>query len=110
MNVMSVLNQIMQQAQGAQGTGNRTAPPGAGGEPGMNIDLKSLLGGGALGLLLGSKGGRKLGGKALKYGALAGVGALAWKAYQDSDPWHVCEFLSLRWFGCHRPGRPFCMP
>ncbi len=33
--------------------------------------------------MLGSKRGRKMGGKALKYGALAGVGVLAWKAYQN---------------------------
>jgi len=26
----------------------------------------------------------------------------AWRAYVDADPWHVCEFLSLRWFGCHQ--------
>src|SRR5690554_5537208 len=51
---------------------------------GSGLDVKSLLGGGALGLLVGSRRGRKLGGKALKYGALAGVGALAWKAWQNS--------------------------
>jgi uncharacterized membrane protein YebE (DUF533 family) len=39
--------------------------------------------GGALGLLLGSKRGRGMGGKALKYGSVAAIGALAWKVYQD---------------------------
>jgi uncharacterized membrane protein YebE (DUF533 family) len=39
--------------------------------------------GGALALLLGSRRGRSLGGSALKYGSLAAIGALAWKAYQD---------------------------
>jgi uncharacterized membrane protein YebE (DUF533 family) len=39
--------------------------------------------GGVLGLLLGSSGGRRLGGKALRYGSVAAIGALAWKAYQD---------------------------
>ena len=39
--------------------------------------------GGALALLLGSKRGRSLGGKALKLGSIAAVGALAWKVYQD---------------------------
>lgn len=53
------------------------------GGQGGDFDLKSLLGGGALGMLLGSKRGRSMGGGALKYGALAGVGALAWKAYQN---------------------------
>jgi uncharacterized membrane protein YebE (DUF533 family) len=37
--------------------------------------------GGALGLLLGSKRGRKFGGKALKYGSVAALGLLAYKAY-----------------------------
>lgn len=96
MNVMSVLNQIMNQAQGGQSRSGS----GGGGDLGklMNsvggqlsgksgggsgIDVKSLLGGGALGMMLGSKRGRKMGGKALKYGALAGVGVLAYKAYQN---------------------------
>ena len=39
--------------------------------------------GGALGLLLGSRRGRSLGGKALKLGSIAAIGALAWKVYQD---------------------------
>src|SRR5690606_24543915 len=41
------------------------------------IDVKSILGSGALSMLLGSKRGRSMGGSVLKYGALAGVGALA---------------------------------
>jgi len=96
MNAMSLLNQIMQQAKGGQSTNPGGNPggndlmnqlgsqlKGAQGSGGGGIDMKSLLGGGALGLLLGSKRGRKMGGKALKYGAIAGVGALAWKAYQN---------------------------
>jgi uncharacterized membrane protein YebE (DUF533 family) len=75
MNVMSVLNQVMKQAQGSQFK--------SGGGSGSGIDVKSLLGGGALGLMVGSKRGRKMGGTALKYGALAGAGFLAWKAYQN---------------------------
>ncbi|WP_159590984.1 tellurite resistance TerB family protein [Chelativorans xinjiangense] len=39
--------------------------------------------GGLLALLLGTKAGRKLGGKALKYGGMAVVAGLAYKAYQD---------------------------
>ena len=93
MNVMSVLNQIMGQAQGSQSHSNggmdinslmgSLGNQVSGGNSGSGIDVKSLLGGGALGLMLGSKRGRKMGGTALKYGALAGVGALAWKAYQN---------------------------
>lgn len=76
MNIQSLLNQLL-----GSGTG---APQGRGG------DLGKYLGGGAasgaLGLLLGSKRGRGLGGmggKALSYGSVAAVGALAWKLYQD---------------------------
>ncbi|MBY6034357.1 tellurite resistance TerB family protein [Marinobacter daepoensis] len=95
MNVMSVLNQIMNQAQGGQArNGSQSgmdvnkmmgslSSQFSGGKGGSGFDVKSLLGGGALGLMLGSKRGRKMGGKALKYGALAGVGVLAWKAYQN---------------------------
>ena len=43
----------------------------------------AALAGGALGLLLGSKSGRKMGGTVLTYGGLAALGALAFKAYQN---------------------------
>lgn len=79
MNIMSVLNQIMNQAGTLQSNQPQQTPSSSGG----GIDMKSLVGGGALGLLLGSKRGRKMGKNALKYGAVAGVGALAWKAYQN---------------------------
>ena len=105
MNAKSILEQVMKQAAGGQqGTGgldvqgmvNRVTSSlgggSAGGEarraggesPGGGVDMKSLLGGGALGMLIGSKRGRKMGGKALKYGAIAGVGVLAWKAWQNT--------------------------
>jgi uncharacterized membrane protein YebE (DUF533 family) len=41
------------------------------------------LAGGLAGLLLGSKGGRKLAGNALAYGGMAVAGALAYRAYQN---------------------------
>lgn len=79
MNIQSLLNQLLG-GGGAPLGGAR--PPQQGGS-----DLgKYLVGGaagGALGLLLGSKRGRSVGGKALKYGSVAAVGALAWKLYQD---------------------------
>lgn len=96
MNAMSILKQLMNQGSGGDsqsGRGNDIdrlvgqfttqfkGGTGSGGSGGL--DVKSLLGGGALGLMVGSKRGRKMGGKALKYGALAGVGVLAWKAYQN---------------------------
>ena len=43
----------------------------------------AALAGGALGLLIGNKAGRKMGGKVLTYGGLAVLGTLAYKAYQN---------------------------
>ncbi|MBZ2167364.1 tellurite resistance TerB family protein [Marinobacter sp. F4216] len=97
MNVTSILNEIMKQAQGASPQGRGRTGGGVdlggmmqdlgnqmrGGAGSSGVDLKSMLGGGLLGMLLGSSRGRKMGGKAMKYGALAGIGALAWKAYQN---------------------------
>ncbi|MFG6175813.1 tellurite resistance TerB family protein [Halomonas sp. THAF12] len=97
MNAQRILAQLMQQAgagrrggvdvQGlVDGLTSRVSGDGASGQSSRRSGggLNSALGGGALGLLLGSKRGRKLGGKALKYGAIAGVGMLAWKAWQGS--------------------------
>ena len=44
---------------------------------------KGAAAGGALALLLGSRGGRSLGGKALKIGTVAALGTLAWKTYHE---------------------------
>ncbi|MCK2041556.1 tellurite resistance TerB family protein [Chromohalobacter sp. TMW 2.2308] len=101
MNANKILQQLMQQASGSQkGSGvdvkgmlgglskqlggSSSDGKSSGGSAG-GFDMKSLLGGGAMGMLVGSKRGRKLGGKALKYGAIAGVGVLAWKAWQSSQ-------------------------
>ncbi|WP_036204321.1 tellurite resistance TerB family protein [Marinobacter sp. MCTG268] len=99
MNAMNILNQLMKQASGGQGQPGKSRGTdinrmvgelasqfkggGSKSSGSSGIDVKSLLGGGALGLMVGSKRGRKMGGTALKYGALAGVGVLAWKAYQN---------------------------
>lgn len=96
MNASKILQQLMQQA-GSQKSGGMDVKGMLGGlsrqlgggssgssSSGSGLDMKSLLGGGAMGLLVGSKRGRKLGGKALKYGAIAAVGTLAWKAWQNS--------------------------
>lgn len=49
------------------------------------VDTRSALAGGALGLLLSSKHGRGLFGKVLKYGVVAGLGALAWQASRERE-------------------------
>lgn len=79
MNIQSLLNQLL--GGGGQSQGMDRLGQGGGSDLG-----KYLVGGaagGALGLLLGSKRGRSVGGKALKYGSVAAVGAVAWKLYQD---------------------------
>lgn len=101
MNASKILQQLMQQAGGSQKGGSGSGMDvkgmlsglskqlGGGGSQGggssSGFDMKSLLGGGAMGMLVGSKRGRSMGGKALKYGAIAGVGMLAWKAWQSSQ-------------------------
>lgn len=86
LDIGGMLDGLSRQFGGGQGSDSQGgASQDSGGQGGgSGFDVKSLLGGGALGLLVGSKRGRKLGGKALKYGAIAGVGALAWKAWQSS--------------------------
>lgn len=49
----------------------------------QNPALAGALGGGLASLLLGSKGGRKLGKNVLAYGGIAAIGGLAYKAYRD---------------------------
>ncbi|SHF45878.1 Protein of unknown function [Modicisalibacter ilicicola DSM 19980] len=53
---------------------------------GRGIDTRSALAGGLLGLLISTRGGRSLLGKTLKYGTIAGLGALAWQARQGGVP------------------------
>ncbi|GHE20333.1 tellurite resistance TerB family protein [Halomonas urumqiensis] len=85
-DLKGILDGLSRQLGGGQSRGGQSSDGQSrgGSQGGSGVDVKSLLGGGALGLLVGSRRGRKLGGKALKYGALAGVGALAWKAWQNS--------------------------
>lgn len=101
MNASKILQQLMQQAGGSQKSGSSSGIDVKGMLSGLSkqlggassqgssssggFDVKSLLGGGAMGMLVGSKRGRSMGGKALKYGAIAGVGMLAWKAWQSSQ-------------------------
>ncbi|MGQ7249279.1 tellurite resistance TerB family protein [Halomonas sp. V046] len=73
-DVQGLLNSVTSQLSGSRGSSS-----------GGGMDMKSLLGGGALGMLMGSKRGRSMGGKAAKYGAIAGIGMLAWKAWQKSQ-------------------------
>lgn len=81
-DVKGVIDGLSRQLGGDNSGGQNSRQ---GGSSTSGFDMKSLLGGGAMGLLVGSKRGRSMGGKALKYGAIAGVGALAWKAWQSAQ-------------------------
>ncbi|MEN0108182.1 MAG: tellurite resistance TerB family protein [Pseudomonas sp.] len=89
MNTRGLLDQLLKSGQ------DLLQNKAAGGKPGKagglldGANLGSLLSGagggalaaGAMGLLLGNKSARKLGGKALTYGGLAALGVIAYKAY-----------------------------
>ena len=95
MNTRGLLDQLLKSGQEllqnkglAQTGGQAQAGQGAGKG---GLDIGSLLSGagggalaaGALGLLLGSKKARKIGGKVAMYGGMAALGALAYRAYAD---------------------------
>ena len=84
MSARQLLDQLLQSGQGLlsdagsrvqNATGARVVLPD---RPG-----RRRLGAGALGLLLGSKKARKIGGKVAMYGGMAALGALAYRAYGD---------------------------
>lgn len=82
MSIMNLLDQMLQSGRGA------VQNAGHGGNAHGN-PLGSLLTGagggalaaGAIGVLMGSKKARKIGGSALKYGGLAALGVVAYKAF-----------------------------
>lgn len=81
MNAQAMLEQLLKSGlsmiEGKPQAGGASASPDAAwGKFGAGAAA-----GGAIGLLLGSKRGRKFGGKALKYGSVAALGLLAYKAY-----------------------------
>lgn len=100
MNTRGLLDQLLKSGQDLlqQKSGGASASAGGLGgllggvaKGGQGGDLGTLLKGagggalaaGALGLLLGNKSARKMGGKALTYGGLAALGVVAYKAYSN---------------------------
>ncbi len=96
MNTRGLLDQLLKSGQdllqqksggaSAGGLGGLLSGAAKGGQGGdLGTLLKGAGGGalaaGALGLLLGNKSARKMGGKALTYGGLAALGVMAYKAY-----------------------------
>ncbi|UHQ22287.1 tellurite resistance TerB family protein [Lysobacter sp. 5GHs7-4] len=95
MKTQGLLDQLLKTAQNSLGGGGGLEGLLGGGKPParyeekkeekrglLNADFgKGALAGGALGLLLGNKKMRKMGGKLALYGGVAAVGVLAYKAY-----------------------------
>lgn len=87
MNTKGLLDQLFKQGSALLSGSGQSANQASGGTS-RAVDFLSgkggaALAGGALGLLLGSKKGRKLGGKVLTYGGLAALGVVAYKAYSN---------------------------
>lgn len=74
MSAFSLLEQLLKSGLPAAGTPQRSD---------LGKYASGAAVGGVLGLLMGSRRGRGMGGTALKYGSVAAIGALAWKAYQE---------------------------
>jgi len=98
MNTRGLLDQLlksgqdlMQQKAGGASAGGLGGLLGGAAKAGQGANVGALLKGagggalaaGALGLLLGNKSARKMGGKALTYGGLAALGVVAYKAYNN---------------------------
>lgn len=90
MDTKTILDQLLQSGRGIAAQGQDIAEEKLG-VPEQGAEREAMLSGmgkgalaaGALALLLGTKGGRRLGGTALKLGSLAAVGGVAYKAYQN---------------------------
>ena len=78
MNANSFLDQLLKTGAAALGNATQaaTSPDGRKYATGAAV-------GGVLGLLLGSRSGRRLGGSAIKLGSVAALGMLAWKSYNE---------------------------
>jgi uncharacterized membrane protein YebE (DUF533 family) len=97
MNITSILDQLLKSGQGPvqdrSGQSNNVNSPLGGlgdllsGSGGLGGLLSGFGGGvatgGAIGLLLGNKKARKVGGKVAMYGGLAALGVIAYKAYNN---------------------------
>lgn len=64
-------------------TGNKETAGANQPDSGLGKFGTGAVAGGALGLLLGSKGGRRIGGKALQYGGVAALGVMAFRAFNN---------------------------
>ncbi len=84
MSIQGLLQQLLQSGQSlAQDAGSKLDTSGQGLGSTLGGFGGGALAGGALGMLLGNKKFRKMGGKIGAYGGAAALGAVALKAYQD---------------------------
>ncbi|MDH0736154.1 tellurite resistance TerB family protein [Achromobacter spanius] len=88
MSARQLLDQLLQSGQGLLSDATNRVQGATGGSTGGKGSFLTGLGGGALGagalgLLMGSKKARKIGGKVAMYGGMAALGALAYRAYGD---------------------------
>lgn len=90
MNTKSFLDELLKAGKDIADKGQTLAEeklqmPEAGAERDAKMDglKKGAMAAGVLALLLGTKGGRRLSGSALKLGSLAAIGGIGYKAYQN---------------------------
>lgn len=92
MDIGNLLNGFLGQNQAAGGQASQAASGSSGGSSGGLGSIAQALPGGFAGgaaagglvaLMLGNKKARKMGGKALKYGGMAVLGGMAYRAYQN---------------------------
>jgi uncharacterized membrane protein YebE (DUF533 family) len=81
MGAQSILDQLLK--SGMTLLDNKGSSSGGQSSPGLGQLGTGIAAGGVLGLLLGTKRGRSMGGSALKYGSVAALGAVAFKAYSQ---------------------------
>ncbi len=81
MNAQSILDQLLKSGMSLLDNKGRSA--GGAMRSGSGQLGTGIAVGGVLGLLLGTKRGRSLGGSALKYGSVAALGAVAFRAYSQ---------------------------
>lgn len=107
MSARQLLDQLLQSGQGLLADAGSKVQGATGGKGSSFLTGLGggALGAGALGLLLGSKKARKIGGKVAMYGGMAALGALAYRAYGD---WQRKQAGAppprrRRWTACPRP-------
>jgi len=81
MSAQLILDQLLK--SGMSLLDSKRGPAGGASSPGLGQLGTGIAAGGILGLLLGTKRGRSIGGSALKYGSVAALGAVAFRAYSQ---------------------------